>query len=49
MAKLGIYDSSDVDWLISFYEEAKKEADAAEIQLEIERQNVLKFRRTLRN
>lgn len=49
MEELGIYNGNDIDRLINIYEQAKKEAVASKIQLEIERQKVLDFRRTLKN
>ena len=48
MEELGIYKGNDIDRLINLYEQAKKEVVASQIQMEIERQKVLDFRRTLR-
>ena len=48
MEELGIYNGNDLQRLINLYEEAKKEVVASKIQMEIEKQKVLDFRRTLK-
>ena len=48
MEELGIYNGNDLQKLINLYEEAKKEVVASKIQMEIEKQKVLDFRRTLK-
>ena len=48
MEELGIYNGDDMERLISLYTKAKKEYTESKIQMEIEKQKVLDFRRTLR-
>ncbi len=48
MEELGIYNGEDLQKLINLYEEAKKEVVASKIQMEIEKQKVLDFRKTLK-
>lgn len=48
MEELGIHNSVDLNSLINAYEEAKKEVDNSKIEMEIEKQKVLNFRRELK-
>lgn len=48
MEELGIYNGDDMQRLISLYTKAKKEYTESKIQMEIEKQKVLDFRRALR-
>ena len=48
MEELGIYNGDDMQRLINLYKKAKKEYTESKIQMEIEKQKVLDFRRTLR-
>ncbi len=48
MEELGIYNGEDLQKLINLYEEAKKEVVASKIQMEIEKQKILDFRKTLK-
>lgn len=48
MEEFGIYNGNDLQKLINLYEDAKKEVTASKIQMEIEKQKILDFRRTLK-
>ena len=48
MEELGIYDGDRVDKLIEIYENAKKGIVTQKIEMEIEKQKILEFRRTLK-
>lgn len=48
MEEFGIYNGKDLQKLINLYEDAKKEVTASKIQMEIEKQKILDFRRTLK-
>ena len=48
LEEFGIYNGDDLQKLIKLYEEAKKEVVASKIQMEIEKQKILEFRKTLK-